>query len=67
MQIHLNDHTTDIASGTSAGAFIELQLGGRPQGVALAINDEVLPRARWDAYQLQPDDRVLIVQAVQGG
>jgi sulfur carrier protein len=39
---------------------------GRP-GVALAVNDEVVPRARWASWPLHTGDRIEIVGAVQGG
>lgn len=35
-------------------------------GVAVAVNDEVVPRASWDR-PLADGDRVEIVRAVQGG
>ncbi len=35
--------------------------------VAVAINDEVVPRARWTERQIVAGDRIEIVGAVQGG
>jgi sulfur carrier protein len=41
--------------------------GGTPQGVAVAINDAVVPRGTWAGTVVAPGDRVEIVTAVQGG
>ncbi|MFC8922351.1 sulfur carrier protein ThiS [Cellulosimicrobium sp. NPDC057127] len=40
---------------------------GAPQGVAVAINDAVVPRGTWSSTVVAPGDRVEIVTAVQGG
>lgn len=37
------------------------------RGVAVAVNDEVVPRRAWDDVLLQAGDRVEVVTAKQGG
>ena len=37
------------------------------RGVAVAVNDEVVPRKRWDEIDLKAGDRVEVVTAKQGG
>jgi sulfur carrier protein len=37
------------------------------RGTAVALNDAVLPRARWPERQLAAGDRVEIVRPFQGG
>lgn len=39
----------------------------RARGIALAVNDSVIPRSRWEATSLSPGDRVEIVKVLQGG
>lgn len=39
----------------------------KTQGVAVAVNAEVVPRVVWESHQLQSKDDVLIVTATQGG
>jgi sulfur carrier protein len=36
-------------------------------GIAVALNGQVVPRARWAETRLCPDDKVEIIHAVQGG
>ncbi|MET4225473.1 sulfur carrier protein ThiS [Oerskovia enterophila] len=41
--------------------------GDVPRGVAVAIDDAVLPRSTWSSTILRDGDRVEVVTAVQGG
>jgi sulfur carrier protein len=43
------------------------QGGLGPGGVAVAVNDEVVPRRVWSATALADGDRVEVLTAVQGG
>lgn len=36
-------------------------------GIAVAVNDEVVPRGGWESRRLRERDRVEILTAVQGG
>jgi sulfur carrier protein len=40
---------------------------GAPQGVAVAIDDAVVPRGLWSTTTVEPGARVEVVTAVQGG
>ncbi len=37
------------------------------RGIAVAVNDSVVPRGRWADTILSPGDRVEIVKVLQGG
>jgi sulfur carrier protein len=37
------------------------------KGIALAINDAVISKSRWQEHELRDGDRIEIVRAVQGG
>jgi sulfur carrier protein len=37
------------------------------RGIAVAINDTVIPRRHWPETRLNPGDRVEIVKVLQGG
>lgn len=39
----------------------------KPESVAVAVNDEVIPRHLWDEFNIKNDDKVEIVRAVSGG
>ena len=67
MNIRVNDQPRSIALGaTLLDLLRELALAER-RGVAVAINDMVVPRAGWPTRALAESDRVLVIQATQGG
>lgn len=37
------------------------------RGLAVAVNDTVVPRAQWPAHAVRAHDRVTIIRATQGG
>lgn len=44
-----------------------LVVDGAPRGVAVALDDAVVPRSAWGSTNVRPGDRVEVVTAVQGG
>ena len=45
----------------------ELGVGEQTRGLAVAINDEVIPRSLWPEHTLAPGDRIEVIRATQGG
>jgi sulfur carrier protein len=67
LHVHVNDADRSVTSGTGLLSLLEeMALACRP-GLAVAVNNEVVPRARWTDQKLHEGDRVLIIQASQGG
>ncbi|MDR1335433.1 MAG: sulfur carrier protein ThiS [Tannerella sp.] len=66
MKVILNDKPYDVAGGTSLAAFIE-SLGLKPQGIAVAIDYEVVPRDRWGDTMLSDRMELMLIHAVSGG
>jgi sulfur carrier protein len=44
-----------------------LVVDGAPKGVAVAVDDAVVPHSAWGTTSVRPGDRVEVVTAVQGG
>ncbi len=44
-----------------------LDLIGGSKGIAVAVNDTVVPQPQWRSTTLCPEDRIEVIQAVQGG
>jgi sulfur carrier protein len=36
-------------------------------GMAIAVNDTVIPANKWDDFKLNVNDNILIIRATQGG
>lgn len=67
IEIKVNGEATAVAAATLAEllASRELPAGGR--GIAVALNEAVVPRARWPETRLAPGDRIEIVRPIVGG
>ena len=66
MKIILNDKPYQAPEGCTLSDFIA-RLGVKPQGLAVAIDYEVVPKERWDACVLQDGQELMLIQAVSGG
>lgn len=68
MKIKLNNKELTIPSDSTKLEFLlQDQQLYREQGIAVAINDEILPKSNWKEYSVQENDNILIITATQGG
>ncbi|MEI6507148.1 MAG: sulfur carrier protein ThiS [Bacteroidota bacterium] len=37
------------------------------RGIAVAVNNTVIPKSEWEKYQLNENDKITIITATQGG
>ena len=66
MTITLNGEEVPL-DGPLMLADLISQRYGEPRGVAVAVDEAVVPRGSWLSYALVPGQRVEVVTAVQGG
>lgn len=66
MKIIVNGAEREAPDGATVAAVVA-ELTARPAGVAVALNDEVVPRADWRTTVVRDADRVEVLTAVQGG
>lgn len=64
--IELNGAPHRVPPGASLQALVE-DLGLAGQGIAVAVNREVVPRQLWTERRLGEKDKVDIVRAIGGG
>jgi sulfur carrier protein len=67
VEIFVNDQRRALADGTVLASLLaELGLAER-KGIAAALNGGVVARADWATRPLTAGDRVVVIQAAQGG
>ncbi len=67
MTISVNDEPHPIRDAATLQDLLgDLALAHRP-GIAVALNDAVVPRREWPARRLADSDRVLVIRPAQGG
>ncbi len=67
MEIRINNSVFDVAENCGLMALLEQEGLGATKGIAIAVNDSVMPRDDWERYVLQRNDQVTIIRATQGG
>lgn len=66
MIIKLNDKTYEVEEGSTLASFIQ-SLHIQPQGTAVAINYEVVPKEAWATTFLSDNMDLMLIHAVSGG
>jgi sulfur carrier protein len=68
MMVTINGVVRDLPqAGTLAELLRALNVPTDRGGIAVALNDAVIRRARWDDTPVAEGDRLEIITAVQGG
>ncbi len=67
MEILINNQKYTVSDNSPLKDIANSQLGAKQNGVAIAINDTVIPKINWDTHILKPNDHILIIKATQGG
>jgi sulfur carrier protein len=67
MLIEINNETKTVNENFSATEIFSLLEIKNTNGYALAINDNVIPKSKWSETILKENDKVLVIQATQGG
>lgn len=63
----VNGQTRSAGDGDTVADLVAQLTGGRPPGIAVARNSEVVPRSRWSDCVLVEGDVLEILSATQGG
>jgi sulfur carrier protein len=67
MTVFVQKDAYDIEENTSVYDFISLVLKNEGTGIALAVNENIIPKDKWISYILKENDKLLIIKAVAGG
>jgi len=67
MQIKVNNEILEIQHPFSLLDLVQHIKGSNTNGIAIAVNNTVVPRIQWEKIQLKENDSTLIIQATQGG
>ncbi|MBO9204081.1 MULTISPECIES: sulfur carrier protein ThiS [Niastella] len=67
MNIFINQQPRDIPDQCSLEQLLTQVLGIPVAGLAVAVDQTVIPNTHWQSYVLQPADKVMLIRATQGG
>lgn len=66
MRIMLNDTPLHLATVSTLAQLLQQQQL-RTDGLAIAVNNNVIAKRQWQEYQLQNNDQIQLFQIVTGG
>ena len=66
MKLLVNSKQKDF-SGKNLSELVQSLQMSSTNGIALAVNEKVIPKTKWDQFQLNDNDKILIIKATQGG
>ena len=65
MRLKVNDK--EVETGASNLSLFSQEQDLPATGIAIAVNNCMVPRSEWDSYVLHEGDSILIIKAVCGG
>jgi len=66
MYIKVNNEQQEISENTSVQQLVE-QLNISTNGIAIAINNNVVTKSEWNSRIINNNDDILIIKSTQGG
>ena len=67
MEVQVNHKTQHTEEGVTLFELLQSLGFEEPRGIAVAINNEIIPKMQWNGHALKPSDNITIIRATQGG
>ena len=68
MELKINNQTKEFAPDSlTVQALLDLEIPNKQNGIAVAINNTIVPKSNWNSHKLLETDDILIISATQGG
>jgi sulfur carrier protein len=67
MEITVNQQSYSVSQSCSLQQMLASVFSQSANGIAIAVNQEIISKANWDTYVLQPGDNITVIKATQGG
>lgn len=68
MELKINQQIKQFnAESLSIQSLLDLEIPNKQNGIAVAVNNTVVPKLNWNQYLVQETDEILIISATQGG
>jgi len=67
MEVTVNQQNYSVSEDCSVEQLLSFVLNKPAIGMAVAVNQTIVPKADWKTYLLHPSDQVVLIKATQGG
>jgi sulfur carrier protein len=68
MELKINNQIKQFqANALSIQDLLDIEFSQKQSGIAVAINNTVIPKSNWNDHPISQSDEILIISATQGG
>ena len=67
MEVTVNKQRQDVPENATIPILLDKIQVTQQKGIAIAINEQVIPKAKWAKTTLNQNDNVLLIEISQGG
>ncbi len=67
MKIFVNDEKKEVKEGLFLSELISSLPNINQNGIALALNNNVINKKKWENTKLKSHDKIIIIRATKGG
>ena len=68
MELKINNQTKQFPlDSLTVQTLLDLEIPTKQNGIALAINNTIIPKSDWNSHLIKETDDILIISATQGG
>lgn len=67
LTVFVNNQTITLQAAANLTQALEASGVTSYRGIAVALNNAVVPRAEWSARTLNQNDKITVIKATQGG
>jgi sulfur carrier protein len=67
MEIAVNNQNYTVPERCNINTLLNEVLNQAPKGIAVAINNTIVPRSQWETSYCKTGDKIILIKATQGG
>lgn len=67
MEITVNQQNYSVTDNCSLQQMLSVVIQQPLKGIAIAVNETIIPKNNWETYLLNVGDQIILIKATQGG
>lgn len=67
MEVFINNQSVSVPDLAKLSDVLVQHDFLNKRGIAVAVNNSVIPKSEWDSYTVDSADKITIIRATQGG
>ena len=67
MEIFINSRPKSLPDSITVQQLLNEEIPDKQKGIAIAINNKVVPKTDWESKTIVDKDNIIIIKATQGG